>query len=334
MREPYLDEHGDLISEEAWRSFVEGLEKRNSTTKKSNTKLQKEQSLLDLKQKLTDAIKGRIPSNKDGKVAVLFSGGVDSVLIASLLKKLAVEPLCITVGFRDGNAKEPEDVVESGRVAKELGLEHIVVLLDLERIEPLFRRTVAILGPALTTVVNVGVASVEIAAIEEAKKRGIARFFGGLGAEELFAGYDRHERAWKDGDAALHAECVAGLKRVLANDLRRDCAVAQALDVTLATPFLDEELIALSLRIPPELKINSAEVFIGRARGDVPVRRPIKKLILREAALALGLPETAAFRPKRAAQYGSRTNNALTMLAGKRGFTHKEAYLKSILAGS
>lgn len=357
MQEPYLDEHNSLISDEAWRSLIERLERSSISNDEGNSDESdeidgrdergddesfgeisgksfadsKERLLFELEQKITDSIQRRIPSNKNEKVAVLFSGGVDSVLIAFLLKKLGVEPLCITVGFQEPNAKEPEDIVESERFAKELNLEHISILLNLEQMNKLFKRTVHVLGHELTTVVNVGVSSVEIAAIEEGKKHNISFFFGGLGAEELFAGYDRHEQAWKKNNSVLKDECVAGLKRVLTNDLQRDCAVAEAFDVTLATPFLDEGLIELSLRIPPELKINSDSIFIGRAQGDIPVRRPIKKLILREAALALGLPKKMAFRPKRAAQYGSRTNNALTMLTARGNYRYKNRYLESLL---
>ena len=117
-------------------------------------------------------------------------------------------------------------------------------------------------------------------------------------------------------------------------DLVRDAAVAKATGITAVTPFLDEDLIRFSLTIPPEYKINTDNTFTGRARGDVPDERTVKKLILREAAVGLGLPETAAYRPKRAAQYGSRTNNALTMLATRNGFKYKDEYLQSLVAST
>lgn len=330
MPELFLDADGHLIPEQKWLSFFEPLE-RTQTVAKQPTAL----IIKQLQEHIVESVKKRIPSNKNNKVGVLFSGGVDSTLIAFLLKKAGVDFTCITVGFQDGNAKEPEDVVESTRIAKELGLTQTIVLLNLEQMHELFQRTVTTLGPELTTVVNVGVAAVELAGFEKGKELGINYFFGGLGSEELFAGYDRHEKALASGGfAALHAECLAGLKGMYRRDLLRDAAIAKALGVTAATPFLDEDLIKFALTIPPEYKINTSTTFTGRARGDVPAERTVKKLILREAAVGLGLPEAAAYRPKRAAQYGSRTNNALSMLAARRGFRFKEEYLKSLVFSS
>ena len=55
---------------------------------------------------------------------------------------------------------------------------------------------------------------------------------------------------------------------------------------------MDTELIRLGMTIPPEYKIRSPE-------------DTLKKYILRDAALDYGVPEYAALRPKKAAQYGS-----------------------------
>jgi asparagine synthase (glutamine-hydrolysing) len=326
--ELFLDAEGCLIPEQEWLSFLEQLEHVCTVAEHPKAPI-----ITKLQELIVNSVTKRVPKGKNVKVGVLFSGGVDSTLIAFLLQKFNITFTCITVGFQDGDAKEPEDVAESGRFAEELGFEQVVVLLNLEQIHELFKKTVMILGPELTNVVNVGVGSVEVAGFEKGKELGIDYFFGGLGSEELFAGYDRHEKALeKGGFAALHAECIAGLKEMYKRDLLRDVAIAKALDVAVATPFLDKDILEFSLTIPPHYKINSSTTFTGRARGDVPMERTVKKLILREAAVALGLPERAAFRPKRAAQYGSRTNNALTMLAAKRGFAHKEEYLRSLLA--
>jgi asparagine synthetase B (glutamine-hydrolysing) len=331
MSEIFLEDNGALVPESVWLSFVSSCENEEAFKKP------KEKILLELQEKLVDALKRRIPPPVT-KIGVLFSGGVDSTLIAFLLKRCGVKFTCITVGFQDGNAKEPEDIGESRSIADELGfnqesaIKQELVLLNLEDADKLFARTANVLGPELTNVVNVGVGAVEVAATERGKELGIQYFFGGLGSEELFAGYDRHEKALAAGGFdALHKECIAGLRNMYQRDLRRDVAIAQALGVQIATPFLDEKLVSYGLRIPSEMKISTDTTFTGKGRGDIPMERTVKKLILREAAVALGLPERAAFRPKRAAQYGSRLNNAMTMLAQKKGFNFKEEYLKGVL---
>jgi len=325
--EPYLDADGALIPADAWRSFVDGSAQVPVVSGGNRGPL-----IQELQEMLEAAVEKRATHASHARIGVLFSGGIDSVLIAFLLQRLGRDFLCLTVGFQDDGAKAPEDVVESARIAKLLGFEQEIITFNMETIEELFRKTARILGKPLVDVVNIGVGAVAVAALEHGKHLGITHFFTGLGAEELFAGYDRHERAWKTGgNEGLHAECLRGLKEDLyARDLRRDTAIANRYGVTVSTPFLDERLMRFALALPPELKINETKTFAGRDRGDVPLKRPYKKFILREAAELLGLSPSIAWRPKRAAQYGSRTNNALTKLRKKAGSRDKDAYLASL----
>ncbi len=325
MPEPYLDEHGRLISHDAWQSFLAPLAHLPPRTE------QKASLIARLTTLLTQAVERRSHSSTLG---VLFSGGIDSVLIAFLLQQRGVPFTCLTVGFQDGNAKTPEDLIWAERVASTLHFPLEKVIYNIENILSLFTRTTRYLhehGVSID-VVNVGVGAVEVAAITLGKERGITHFLGGLGAEEIFAGYDRHERALeRGGPTALHDECLRGLSTELyQRDLRRDTALASALGVTLATPFLDEELIRFALAIPATMKINEDARYTGRARGGDAITRRYKKLILREAAAALGIPHNIAWRPKRAAQYGSRFNNALTVLARMQGHPHKQALLAAL----
>ena len=116
------------------------------------------------------------------------------------------------------------------------------------------------------------------------------------GSEEIFAGYQRHLDA-KDP----HAECWNGLKNMWQRDFVRDVTIAKALGITVLCPFLDEDLIIKSMGIPADKKIN----------------KEFKKIILREIAEELGLPKEFAWRPKKAAQYGSYFDKALIKLAKK-----------------
>ena len=157
--------------------------------------------------------------------------------------------------------------------------------------------------------VNVGVGSVELACIEMAKQDNIKFLFTGLGSEEIFAGYERHKLA-KD----KQAECWKGLTVMYERDLLRDMAIATKQGIFFSTPFLDKELIGVAMRIPDKFKIDDFNA----------------KIILREIAEELGLPQEIAWRGKRAAQYGSRIDKAISKLAKKQGFEYKKDYLKSL----
>ncbi|MFQ5475013.1 MAG: asparagine synthase C-terminal domain-containing protein, partial [Candidatus Nanoarchaeia archaeon] len=183
-------------------------------------------------------------------------------------------------------------------------------VFNLDEAEKIIRKAVAILAKPEKVdadyVVKVGVASVVIAVAGIAEDK---LFFSGLGSEELFAGYERHEKA---GD--VNEECWRGLRAMWRRDLIRDSAVAEALDIELRTPFLDKGLIVSAMAVPGNRKINDKD----------------KKIILREIAEELGLEEYA-WRKKQGAQYGSRFDRAIAKLAKKKGFEKKGDYLRGLL---
>ena len=142
------------------------------------------------------------------------------------------------------------------------------------------------------------------------KEDGIAIFYGGIGSEEIFAGYQRHELA---NDA--NEECWRGLMNMQGRDFVRDAKVAQDMKITFLTPFMDSDLIAKAMSIPGKYKIAGEK----------------KKMILRETALKMGLAESIAFRKKIAAQYGSGFDKAIEKLARKAGYKFKKDYLASLI---
>lgn len=300
LNEFYL-ENKTLISKSGWDKKI--LFIKSSVSEDLQDKEQAKAALID---KILRAVKERLP---DEHFAVLFSGGVDSSLIALLAKRAGKDFTCYTLGFQDADSKEPEDIISATVAAQELGVKLKTRIVDLKQAEELIRKTARILGPGLNNVVNVGVGGVVLGCIEAAKKDGIRFFFSGLGSEEIFAGYQRHKLA-KD----KQAECWQGLINMYERDLLRDDAISFATKTHLLTPFLDEQLIATAMRVPAKHKINS----------------DASKLILREVAERLRLPKDIAWRGKRAAQYGSRLDKAIDKLAGRKGFKFKKDYLQSL----
>ncbi len=307
MKQEFFIEHKELISKQTW-------EEKINTIKQSITEDLKEHSQAkeELKKAVISAVESRMPNEPFG---ILFSGGIDSSLITLIAKQAKKEFICYTIGFQDNNTKEPEDLIEARKAAKKLGIKLKEKIFDLQSTEQLFKRTIKILGSKLNNVVNVvnvvnvGVGSVEQAGIELAKQDGMNILFTGLGSEEIFAGYERHKKSDNKQE-----ECWRGLKMMYERDLLRDSTISTANKIIFSTPFLDQELIKTAMRIPDRYKIN----------------HEFTKIIIREVAEELGLLKEIAWRRKRAAQYGSRMNHALTKLTRKAGFEYKKDYLKSL----
>jgi asparagine synthase (glutamine-hydrolysing) len=286
-----------LVSEKEWEEIIESL-------KSGRIIRDKEKAKKELRRVLVRAIERRLPEKRFG---ILFSGGVDSSLIAAISRKAGKRFICYSVGFQEEKMKEPEDITEAKKVASKLGFELRYKIYGLREVGKIVEKVVKILRPAgKDDVVNVGVGAVELAAMELAKEDKISYFLGGLGSEEIFAGYERHKV--KD----VNQECWRGLKGMWSRDLVRDFTLGKEMKAVLRTPFLDRELIELAMEIPGKWKIDKDR----------------KKIILREVAEEF-LGEFA-WRKKKAAQYGSGFDKAVSKLAKKEGFRLKKDYLEKI----
>ena len=137
-----------------------------------------------------------------------------------------------------------------------------------------------------------------LAACRLASQDGCRVVLSGLGSEEAFGGYQRHQRA-------LGSDRLLGLAQMWHRDLQRDFAVAQLCGVEIRYPFLDRELLCSALRSD------------GSEGG---------KVVLRRLARRMGAPKQIYERRKRAAQYGSRIYNALKILSNVAGKESKERF--------
>lgn len=251
---------------------------------------------------LLDAVAKRVPDQKFG---ILFSGGVDSTIIALICKELGVDFVCYSAGLVEEGMKEPEDLIYSRKIAKELGFELRVNELKREDVAELLEKVVPLIED--NNVVKVGVALTFYAACELAREDGVRVIFSGLGSEEIFAGYERHKLSQN-----VNQECLAGIRKIYERDNYRDDVVTMNNNIELRVPFMDKELVKYCLKIPAKYKLSEKE----------------SKIILRDVSKDRGLPAEYADRPKKAAQYGSRFDKAIQFLTKANKFDRKSEYLR------
>ncbi len=253
----------------------------------------KKKTHKDLKKYIEKAVEKRTKGLKE--VALLFSGGVDSTLLYVLLSE-HVKVKAYTAGFPDS-----QDVAFAKRASEEMGIDLVVEELDLKQVEGELPYLVKQLET--TNVMKIGVAFPFYIASKKAREDGIKVIFSGLGTEELFAGYERHIEAYKQGGwEGLNQAMWDGLETMWDRDLYRDDLATMANSVELRLPFLDLDVVKEAMSLHPSLKLGE-----------------MKKQVLRQIAKEEGVPDFIVNRPKKAAQYGSGVDKAIRKLAKRRG---------------
>ncbi|HME87478.1 MAG TPA: asparagine synthase-related protein, partial [Candidatus Nanoarchaeia archaeon] len=205
-----------LVPKEVWDEVIAKLQE------KTVGKPDKEK----LKAAIVEAVKKRIPKEPFG---VFFSGGVDSALIALILKQLNADFTCYTVGFKHEESEIPWDVFYARKLAEKYDLKYVEKLYNVNEAKEVIKEAVMIFpAPKEFTTeyyVTIDVASVVVAAKKIAKEK---IFFSGLGSEEIFAGYNRHLKT-----EDVNEECWRGLKEMWSRDLYRDVTLGGALGISL-----------------------------------------------------------------------------------------------------
>ncbi|KAJ4368465.1 hypothetical protein N0V83_006822 [Neocucurbitaria cava] len=140
----------------------------------------------------------------------------------------------------------------------------------------------------------------------------------GLGADELFGGYQRHMTAFsRQGYPGLIAELELDFDRLGKRNLGRDDRVISDSGKEVRFPYLDEDFIALVLDLPVSAKCDFGDAHDETSEHPAYFLEPGKRA-LRLLAWQLDMKGVAAEK-KRAIQFGARTAK---METGKTKGTH------------
>lgn len=253
------------------------------------------------------AIRNSIAKRVRGRkhVGVIYSGGVDSVLVAYLTQQMGVPFTCYTAG----RGKSAPDLEWALTTAKEFDFPIEVVELSLQDIEKLIPDVIRDIEDSSLNQVEVAIPI--YASVRMAQEAGERVILTGQGADELFGGYPWYssiveregydvfeQRSWEDA-CLLYKEC-----------LEREDKIAMAHSIELRVPFLDPEVFGVAFAIAPELKIMQP-------------KDRLRKYIHRKYCRSLGIPEKIANRVKEAAQHGANVHDAFEELADAAGITQE-----------
>lgn len=256
--------------------------------------------LTELSGLLSDAIAETL----EDRVAIAFSGGVDSSLIATVAKGKADVEL-----FTAGTAGS-QDMGYAESVAKELGLPLIKCVMGEGEIVETYKQCHKIC-PNDFLKVELLVPVYRIAKEAAGRKHNVMLF--GSGSEELFVGYERYYTyAQTGGD--LNAYLQQEYHELHKKEIAWISRICRSFGIEARFPFYNRRLAQYVFGIPIELRMEEYE---------------LKKGILREAAAFLGVPALAVTRKKKALQYGSNVHKILIKQKGLPGMAKsEESYAK------
>ena len=248
------------------------------------------------------------------RIGIIFSGGIDSVLIAYLAARMVPEVICYTGGVTGSS-----DIVYARQIADRLGLKLKVCELDQEGVERLVPEVMNVIEDS-----NAG--QVEVAlpvycAVKLAHEDGIKVMLTGQGADELFGGYSWYAKVVeKEGYKILRRHMTEDLLLLYKETLEREDKITMAHSIELREPFLDPEVIKMALATSLRLNVRGGSDSFG-------------KHVHRKLAETLGIPRDIAYRIKEAAQHGSGMHGMLDAIARKHGFkdsTVPDIYLEEL----
>ncbi len=261
---------------------------------------------------LIDAMEKRVQDFQ--RIGIIFSGGIDSVLIAYLAARMVPEVICYTSGVTGSS-----DIVYARQIADRLGLKLKVCELNQEGVERLVPEVMNVIEAS-----NAG--QVEVAlpvycAVKLAHEDGIKVMLTGQGADELFGGYSWYAKVVeKEGYKILRRHMTEDLLLLYKETLEREDKITMAHSIELREPFLDPEVIKTALATSLRLNVRGGSDSFG-------------KHVHRKLAETLGIPRDIAYRIKEAAQHGSGMHGMLDAIAKKHGFedsTVPDNYLEEL----
>jgi asparagine synthase (glutamine-hydrolysing) len=245
---------------------------------------------------LDDLARNAIGQAVDDDCTILFSGGVDSSVLAELTKANQRVKSCSTcvagvLGSRDSSQ------FQTGK-----GVDHMLSFQP-EAVRDSAQELIQSLEPfGLSRFEDCVAFFLIFRELRERKVSPAPVVLAANGPDELFCGYDRFRRILANGGySAVQIEITRSLD--MANKLADQTAsIASGFGFKIRQPFLDREFVSYCRdEIPPEFKILGSDDML-------------RKRIWRSYARSLGLPDSIAFRSKKAMQYSMGIHKEISKL--------------------
>ena len=216
--------------------------------------------------------------------AIAFSGGLDSSLLAKIVKDNFKDVTLLSIGFPGSH-----DIEFSKFISNKMSIKHITYEINIENFIIVLKKIIKNMPCNNLSHIENCVAFYYISFL--ASSNGFNNVLTANGFDELFCGYNRYRQIFSDGIVEINKFMDKKIEneQMLVKEIQE---VSNEFNVSIKQPFLSCDFIEYAKKIPIDKKITSSNDLL-------------RKHILREVAILLNVPVEAALQPKKALQYGS-----------------------------
>jgi len=240
-----------------------------------------------LLEKIQESVKSGV---KDKKIAVAFSGGVDSTLIAKICNDLDYDVTLVTIGF-----SESHDILFAKEVNSHLQLPHHILEIDTKKFPEISLKVQEKIKTENLSWNENCIAFYYVSKL--AKSLGIYTVVTANGIDELFCGYNAYREIFKKGEEEIKNLMESKLENEK-EMMKAVNLVASEFGVRIIQPLLSDDFVTFAKTIPISEKIHGED--------DI-----LRKHIIRRLASDIGVPEVSYKKRKKALQYGSKIHKTL-----------------------
>lgn len=244
---------------------------------------QREELLRHIKESITSTV-------PEKKIAVAFSGGVDSTLIAKLCNDLGYDVTLVTIGF-----PESHDILFAKQVNEQLKFKHEILEIEYDSFADVASKINQKIKTENLSWNENSIAFYYVSKLS--KSLGIDVVVTANGIDELFCGYNAYREAISGGESKV----IEVMNAKLDNEVKMMKAVnsvTSEFGVKIVQPLLSAKFVEFAKTIPISEKIYDSEDLL-------------RKHIVRKLASEVGVPEISYNKRKKALQYGSKIHKSL-----------------------
>lgn len=270
---------------------------------------------MEIIEDLKNSIYETIERNIEGidKVGIVFSGDLDSSILAKICDDLGLDVTLLTVGF-----PESKDIHTIKIASQSLNLPCMIKLLEMEDIQKTIPEIISLTGNKKLPEIEINSAFYHLYSF--AKENRIRNILTTTGTDALFCGFDKFKKIHENGEKNTQKAIEKEIEYAFSNQ-KEHKVIAEHFGINLIDPFLDLDFVDSALRIPIDQKIRGSD-------------DDMRKHILREVGMKIRLPTYIVFKEIKSVQHSSGIHDSIDKLAKEAGFKrgkYKQAYVDSLV---